>query len=498
MLLKRFYDNNLAQASYLLGCTATGEAIVVDPNRDVDQYIRAATDEGLNVAQVTETHIHADFVSGSRELAQRTGAQLLLSDEGDADWKYGFAGESGARLLHDGDSFSVGNLKFDVLHTPGHTPEHISFLVTDTPATDKPMGAITGDFVFVGDVGRPDLLEKAAHVAGTMEASARALFRSVQRFKRLPDYIQIWPGHGAGSACGKALGAVPFSTIGYEKITNWGFNTANEAEFVRLVLAGQPEPPKYFAEMKRINKQGPPILGGFRRPERLPSAAIAPLLKKGEIVVDTRPAAHFAARHIPGTINISLNKSFSTWAGWLIPFDRDFYPMTDAGCAQCIDEAVRDLAMIGLDRIAGYFTTEVIEAWAGSGEKLATVPQISAGDLAKLVDEGKASVIDVRGAAEWEHGHLPGAENIPVGYLTDRLGDIPATKQVVVHCQGGARSAIAASVLEANGRTDVLNLSGGFAEWQKLDLPVERKETAEGAATLLPGSDANPRQGDRS
>ncbi|HZK77477.1 MAG TPA: MBL fold metallo-hydrolase, partial [Gemmatimonadaceae bacterium] len=190
MLLKRIYDTNLAQASYLIGCVATGEALVVDPHRDVEQYMRAAADEGLRVTHVTETHIHADFVSGSRELAQRTGAQLLLSDEGDADWKYAFAAESGARLLHDGDVFMVGNLKIEVLHTPGHTPEHISFLVTDTLATDRPMGAITGDFVFVGDVGRPDLLEKAAKVMGTMEAGARTLFRSLQRFKKLPDYLQ--------------------------------------------------------------------------------------------------------------------------------------------------------------------------------------------------------------------------------------------------------------------------------------------------------------------
>lgn len=474
MLLKRFYDTKLAQASYLIGCPATGEALVVDPNRDIEQYVRAAAEEGLKVTHVTETHIHADFVSGSRELAQRASAQLVLSDEGDADWKYAFAAESGARLLHDGDSFMVGNLKFDVMHTPGHTPEHISFVVTDTPATDKPMGAITGDFVFVGDVGRPDLLEKAAKVAGTMEAGARTLFRSLQKFKELPDYIQIWPGHGAGSACGKALGAVPFSTLGYEKIANWGFTTEDEDEFVGMVLEGQPEPPKYFAEMKRINKEGPAILGGFRRPERRSPEAITGLLKNRGVVVDTRPAATFAAGHIAGTINIPLNKSFSTWAGWLIPFDREFYLITEAGCDRCIDDAVRDLAMIGLDRVGGYFEAGVIESWASWGGALATVPQISVNELAKLVTAGGASVIDVRGAAEWEHGHLPQAANIPVGYLTDRLDEIPADKPLVVHCQSGARSAIAASVLQANGRNNVVNLTGGFAEWEKRKMPVDR------------------------
>ncbi len=478
MLLRRFYDTKLAQASYLIGCAATGDAIVVDPNRDVEQYIRAAADEGMKISRVTETHIHADFVSGSRELASRTGAELLLSDEGDASWKYAFAKDAGATLIHDGDTFMVGNLKFEVLHTPGHTPEHVSFLVTDTPATDKPMGAITGDFVFVGDVGRPDLLEKAAKILGTMEGSARTLFRSLKKFKQLPDYIQIWPGHGAGSACGKALGAVPFSTLGYEKIANWGLRETDEDEFVQLVLAGQPEPPKYFAEMKRINKDGPRILGGFRRPELCPPAAVDALLRKREIIVDTRPAPDFASGHIPGTINIPLNKAFNTWAGWLMPFDRDFHLNVDAECSRCIDEAVRDLAMIGLDRVAGYFGTDVTEAWSASGGELATVQQISAPELAERIESGDVAVIDVRGRSEWEAGHLPGVPNIPVGYLTDRLREIPTSKPVVLHCQSGVRSAIAASVLQAKGVTNVINLAGGFAEWQKQKLPVEREETS--------------------
>jgi hydroxyacylglutathione hydrolase len=222
MILKRFYDEKLAQASYLIGCAATGESIVIDANRDVAQYVDAAAREGVKVTHVSETHIHADFVSGSLELARRTGAEMLLSDEGDAAWKYAFVNAAGATLLRGGDTFMVGNIRIDVLHTPGHTPEHLSFLITDTLATSEPMGAVTGDFLFVGDVGRPDLLERAAGIAGTMETGARTLFQSLQRFKSLPDYLQIWPGHGAGSACGKALGAVPTSTLGYERIVNWG------------------------------------------------------------------------------------------------------------------------------------------------------------------------------------------------------------------------------------------------------------------------------------
>ncbi|GAC1516478.1 MAG: MBL fold metallo-hydrolase [Gemmatimonadaceae bacterium] len=475
MLLKRFYDTKLAQASYLIGCAATGEAIVVDPNRDVESYIHAATVEGMKVTHVTETHIHADFVSGSRELAQRTGAKLLLSDEGSAEWKYAFAAESGAMMLHDGDLFMVGNLKFEALHTPGHTPEHLSFLVTDTPATDKPMGIVTGDFVFVGDVGRPDLLERAAKIAGTMEAGARVLFRSLQRFKQLPDYLQIWPGHGAGSACGKALGAVPFSTIGYEKIANWGLLVEDENEFVQMVLAGQPEPPRYFAEMKRMNKEGPRILGGFHRPERLPDSRLKAMLAGGAFVIDTRTAEEFAARHIPQTINIPLNKSFNTWAGWLIPFDRDFFLIVNDACAHCIDEVVHDLATIGLDRVAGYFGTGAIAAWALAGHELWNVPQISAGELEKRRRTNDVAVLDVRGQAEWEAGHLAGVQHIPIGYLTERLDEVPRDRPVIVHCQSGARSAIAASVLRANGLMNVVNLIGGFAEWQARGHPIDRE-----------------------
>jgi hydroxyacylglutathione hydrolase len=482
MLLKHIYDPRLAQASYLIGCQATGEAVVVDPNRDADQYIRIAEDEGLRITHVTETHIHADFLSGARELAERTGALLLLSDEGGKDWRYAFAESSGARLLKDGDSFMVGNLKFEVLHTPGHTPEHISFLVTDTPATDAPIGVLTGDFVFVGDVGRPDLLERAAKIEGTMEAGARTLFRSLQKFKQLPDHLQIWPGHGAGSACGKALGAVPQSTLGYERITNWGLAEEDEGRFVTSVLAGQPEPPKYFAEMKRLNKVGPRVLHGFRRPERLGVDQLARALARGTVVVDTRPADRFAAAHIPGTLNIPLNRSFNTWAGWLIPYDTDFLVITDGSGTESIDHIVRDLAMIGLDQLAGYFDGDVVQQWTASGRETQVVGHVSAGEVERRLAAGEATVVDVRGQAEWDAGHIPGVQNIPVGYLTERLDEIPRDKPVFVHCQSGGRSAIAASVLEANGFDDVSNFSGGFDEWRRSGGEVERSTDAQAMA----------------
>ena len=478
MLLKHFYDTKLAQASYLIGCQATGNAIVIDANRDVAQYIRAAAEEGLRVTHVTETHIHADFVSGSRELAHYTAAQLLLSDEGDADWKYAFVESAGATLLHDRDEFMVGNLKFEVMHSPGHTPEHLAFIVTDTPASSGPMGVLTGDFVFVGDVGRPDLLEKAAKISGTMEAGARTLFHSLQRFKTLPDHLQVWPGHGAGSACGKALGAIPSSTIGYEKIANWGLRITDEQAFVDAVLDGQPEPPKYFAEMKRINKVGPAMLGQFARPPLLAVDKLEPLLDAHVLIVDMRAADTYAAGLIPGTINIPMSRSFNTWAGWLLPYDRDIYLILDeARDASVLDTAVRDLAMIGLDRVAGYFTSDVVHAWARDGRSLTAIPQLTPADVAMRM-QGRATVLDVRGVLEWEAGHLPGVANMPLGYLTEHLDALPTDRPLIVHCQTGARSAIAASVLHAHGFRNVVNMIGGFAAWDAAKLPVQRTHDA--------------------
>ena len=474
MIFMRFYDEPLAQASYLLGCTRSGEALVIDPNRNVEQYIAAAEQSGLAITAVTETHIHADFVSGSRELAERAGARLYLSDEGGEAWRYTFAPYSRAVLLKDGSRFTTGNVALEVLHTPGHTPEHISFLVTDGAVADVPMGIVTGDFVFVGDVGRPDLLEKAAGIANTADSAARTLFRSLQRFRQLADHLQLWPGHGAGSACGKGLSAVPQSTVGYEKLCNWALKPMDEEEFVRQVLVDQPEPPRYFAEMKRINKLGPSILGGFRRPVRLPESRLKRLIADGALVVDTRPAEAFAAGHVPGTINIPLNRSFSNWAGWLMPYDRDLYLIADERALGGIDDAVRDLAMIGLERIGGFFGTEIVEAWEASGDALQSAPQIGVAELAERSTIGGLVVVDLRNEVEWREGHLPGARHIPLGYLPDRLAEIPTDVPVVLHCQSGSRSAMGLSLLQARGWRNLVNLPAGFTGWEKAGLPVQR------------------------
>ena len=474
MFFQRFYDDTLAQTSYLIGCAATGEALVVDPNRNAAQYVKAADAEGLRITHVTETHIHADFLSGTRELAHLTGAVMYLSDEGGPGWQYAFAKQGGAVLLEDGARFMVGNIRFDVLHTPGHTPEHLAFVVTDTAGANAPMGIVTGDFVFVGDVGRPDLLEKAAKVMGSADGAARALWKSLAKFRSLPDHLQVWPGHGAGSACGKGMSAVPQSTVGYEKLFNWAFGTATEEEFVALVLADQPEPPRYFAEMKRLNRDGPPILGGFRRPERLGAARLPDLLAAGALVVDARPCAAYTERHVPGTIHIPLDRSFTTWAGWLLPYDRPFYLLVSGDALGALDEALHDLALIGLDGAGGWFGVEAIEAWGAAGRAYASTPTLMPEDLAAHRDRGDVAVLDVRGHSEWKAGHLQGVENIPLGYLLDQLGDVPAGRPLVLHCQGGTRSLIAASLLEARGITDVINLEGGFGAWEKAGLPVER------------------------
>ncbi len=473
MLLRYFYDRKLAHASYLVGCQATGEAIVVDPGRDVDPYLETARAEGLTIVAAVETHIHADFLSGSRELAERVGAHLFLSDEGDENWKYTFAPKYSHTLLRDGDTFSIGRVQFTVLHTPGHTPEHISLLLTDTATGDLPMGIFTGDFVFVGSVGRPDLLEKAAGIEGTAEAGARQMFRSLQRFKSLPDYLQVWPAHGAGSACGKGLGAVPSSTVGYEKRVNPGLLFEDEEAFVRWLLADQPEPPRYFAMMKRLNKEDRPVLRGLPRPPQVDVSHLARALDAGAVVIDTRDVMAYARGHIPGTLNLPLTDAFTTWAGWFVPYDRDIYLIVSPQARQ---EAVRALISIGLDRIAGYAPPDVVEAWAASGRSLERYRVVMPHEVADAVLRGEALLIDVREASERKSvGYIPASRHIVLGRLPDHIHELPKDKLIVLQCQSGNRSAIAASVLQAHGITNVANLAGGLFLWARSGLPVQRE-----------------------
>jgi hydroxyacylglutathione hydrolase len=470
MLFRRFYDEALAQASYLIGCQATGDAFVIDPNRDADQYLATAEAERMRIIGVAETHIHADFLSGTRELAERSGARMYLSDAGPPEWRYGFRENPRVVSLMGGERIPVGSIVLEPLHTPGHTPEHLSFFVTDGAASSDPMGVLTGDFVFVGDVGRPDLLEKAVRVVGSADAAARVLFTSLQGFKSLPDHLQVWPAHGAGSACGKGIGAVPQSTVGYEKRVNWAFGIDEENAFVRQVLEGQPEPPRYFAVMKRLNRDGPPILGRLPAPERIGENRLPALLADGAVIVDTRSAAAFAAGHIPGTINLPLNRSLATYAGALLPYDRDIY-LIIGGSGRGLEEAMRQLTFIGLDRVAGYVGPEAVTMWASDQGALGVVPQLDPREFAR--DRGGACLLDVRGLSEWSGGHIDGAILIPLPELLERIDEVPTGQRIVVQCQTGSRSAIAASVLLASGRRQVANLTGGFSAWAGAGLPVK-------------------------
>lgn len=475
MLLRRFYDERLAQASYLVACEHARVGLIVDPNRDISHYIDAAAAENIRIVAVTETHIHADFVSGSRELAARTGAQLYLSDAGTADWKYGFAGDSNAELLTDGSHFMVGDVRVEAVHTPGHTPEHMTFLLTDTATASHAMGALTGDFIFVGDAGRPDLLERAAGFAGTMEASARQLFQSLQAFKGHPDYLQIWPGHGAGSACGKSLGAMPQSTLGYEKLFNWALAESDEARFVAEVLAGQPEPPAYFATMKRVNRDGPAPYASTT-PSEASAVEIARAIESGGIVVDTRPTAAYGQWHAHGTISIPRNKSFLNWAGSLVPYDRELWIIGDAS-SEGRRALALELSLIGLENIAGVLSASALGDLTAHGVAMHASSNVS---IAEASQGPRVPLLDVRGRSEVAAGHIPGSINIPLGELQRRMSEVPPGP-LIVHCQGGSRSAMAASILERAGHGEVRNMPGGFSEWERTGNKIERGLPTDGA-----------------
>lgn len=459
MLLRYFYDDRLAQAAYLVGCAKTGEALVVDPERDITPYLEAAKKEGLRITHVTETHIHADFVSGSRELAAATGATIYLSNMGDANWKYQYAHEPNVVLVEDGDSWMVGNIKVDVLHTPGHTPEHISFMITDTAGANRPMGVFTGDFLFVGDVGRPDLLEAAAGMMGTAEPGARRQFQTVKRFKDLPDYLQIWPAHGAGSACGKALGAIPSTTLGYEKLFNPAFQIDDEEQFVKWLLSGQPEAPRYFAQMKKVNKEGPALLKDLPTPQRLERAALDNLIAQGAFVADFRSRTDFAAANIPGTVSIPERKDFSTFVGWFIDYGKEFYFVTPSAAA--VNDLLIALRSIGIDKVAGYALPEMV---SGETDKL---PEWSAQDLATRLPKNGIVVIDVRNKTEYIEGHIRGARHIHLGALPKYLDEIPHDRTVITNCASGYRSQIAASLLRSRGFKNVINLRDGKELWSQ-------------------------------
>jgi hydroxyacylglutathione hydrolase len=467
MLFRQITDPKLAQYAYLIGCQRTGEAVVFDPERDVDQYVQIAAKEGLRIVAVAETHIHADFLSGARELAERVGAHVYVGCEGGPDWQSKWVAPYAHTLLKDGDTFKVGNIVFQAMHTPGHTPEHVSYLVTDVGGgASAPMGIISGDFVFVGDLGRPDLLESAAGLQGVADSSAHALWRSASKFVKLPGHLQVWPAHGAGSACGKALGAIPQSTVGYEVANSPALKlVGNEAAFVKDILSGQPEPPVYFARMKALNRDGVPVLGALPKPEVVTDlkSRAAEFERPGTVVVDLRPWAAFRDGHLPGALHSPAGKMLPMVVGSYVKPEERIALVCDPAMAE---EIIRDLVRIGYD----HYVAVIPPAVVATAPKLEKTPEITVQELETAARAG-AFVLDVRGASEHELGGVAGSTNIAYTRLAPRLAEVPRGGRVLVHCALGGRSAAATAMLRRLGH-DAVNVAGGFEAWKKAGLPV--------------------------
>lgn len=452
MIYKTFFQEGLAHFSYLLG--SDGQAVIIDPKRDPEFYIAEAANAGLRIVAVAETHIHADYASGGYELAERTGATLFVSGTGPSDWRYAFADLPWVTEVGDGDEFWVGQVRIDVMATPGHTPEHITFIATDTKASEEPFVAFTGDFIFVGDVGRPDLLERAAGFEGTMEAGAKTLFTSLQRFlERYEDDLILAPAHGAGSACGKSLGQRATTTLGYEKRTNWGLKPQSEAEFVEEVLAGQPEPPHYFKEMKRINKQTPDF--GSSHLLRL---VATDALKEGVQLLDVRASGVVATGFIPGSIHAPLDSGFTQWAGFLLRYDEPIIIL--ASSPADAQRAAYELGLIGLTRVLGWVEQDALRAYERQGRLLSTIGIFSVDDVMNRPSSIK--LVDVRSAVEFALGSIPGAQHRFVGKV---LRSPTPEGRWVAFCGGGTRAFVAAVALKKQGASEVAVMPGGFSDW---------------------------------
>jgi hydroxyacylglutathione hydrolase len=457
MLLERIYDQDLAQASYMIGCQAKGEALVVDARRDIAPYLELAAANGMKIVAVTETHIHADYLSGSRELAAATGAELYVSGEGGEDWQYGFEAE---RLM-DGSTIALGNITVTAVHTPGHTPEHLSFLVKDGAFSDQPGYLLSGDFVFSGDLGRPDLLDEAAGGVNTRFEGARQLFTSLkEKFLTLPDHLQVHPGHGSGSACGKALGAIPSTTVGYERLFAWWapYLAANDEEgFVRELLDGQPDAHAYFGRMKRQNRLGPAVMGGRGAlPELAPEAIAEDLAADRITFVDTRHHNDVHRGTVAHSLNIPAGGKMATYGGWAYDPETDSRPLVllaqnEEAAGRMWDSLVR----VGIDNVAGF--TPTLE-----GLPLTTPRTL---DPAELEGFDAALVLDVRNKTEHAAGHIPGSEQLSAGRVLWHTDQLPSEGVIVSYCQSGVRNSVAASTLRRAGY-DVVELEGSYLGWK--------------------------------
>ena len=473
MLLERIYDEDLAQASYLIGCQASGEALVIDPRRDLGEVLSRAQAHGLRIVAVTETHIHADYLAGTRELAAATGATVYVSDEGGPDWTYGPEFD-GAVRMKDGHCIRIGNLTVEAVHTPGHTPEHMSLLVTDGPQAAEPGYLFSGDFVFVGDLGRPDLLDEAAGGVDTRFVGAQQMYASLRdRFLALPDYVQVHPAHGAGSACGKALGAIPSTTVGYERAFAWWshyLRNDDEQGFIDELLGGQPDAHAYFGRMKRQNREGPAVLGTLPDlVEYTPDRLRQELEEDRVILVDTRHNSLVHEGTVAGSLNIPGAAKTASFGAWAYDPESETRPVVLLADSDEDARRMRDhLVRVGIDAVRG---------WIGSldGLELVVPRQVSP---TELDDVDHVMLLDVRNKTEFASGHVPGAHQLSGGRVLWHLDELPERGTIVSYCQSGVRNSVAASALRRAGY-DVAEMEGSYQGWVSVPgnvpaVPAER------------------------
>jgi hydroxyacylglutathione hydrolase len=462
VILEQFYLNCLAHASYLIGDEATGTAAVVDPQRDIDRYLVFAGEHGLHIRHVFLTHFHADFIAGHLELRDRTGAAIYLGAAAKAEYLF--------TPRHDGDIVQFGQVRLQAIETPGHTPESISIAVYDLAKSDAaPHAVLTGDTLFIGDVGRPDLRValgwSAADLGGLLYDSLRT------KLLTLPDASLVYPAHGAGSLCGKALSKETVSTLGEQRRSNYALQPMSKAAFVDLVTADQPDAPPYFIYDAVLNSQERPTLDQAlaRELNPLPLERVLALQAEGAQVLDTREAGEFAAAHLAGSVNIGLGGQYATWAGTVLKHEAPIVIIADPGREG--ESAVR-LGRIGFDQVAGYLA-DGLRSLESRPELTATTERISAPLAAeRLAGADPPLAIDVRARGEREAKHIAGSVNVPLNHLTERLAELPADRPLLVVCAGGYRSSIAASLLQRHGFTAVSEIAGGITAWEAAQLPI--------------------------
>lgn len=451
-MFQRFFDEGLAQASFLIGCDRTKRAVVIDPRRDASIYTAAAAQSGAAIVASIETHVHADFVSGARELAVK-GADVYAGPGSDLEFPH--------HAVTDGQTLQIGDLSITFLHTPGHTPEHICVLAEQP---DQPRRLFTGDLLFVGAVGRPDLLG-----ADLTRRLASDLFDSLNRLMALNDAVEVHPGHGAGSLCGAGIGREPSSTIGRERRQNALLQHRDRETFVKAVLDDLPETPSYFPRMKTVNRVGPDVLGLADATPRIPAvkpAAAAALAADGAVIVDLRQADAFGAGHPYGAINLGFGSKVGYWGGWVIPADSRIILLSDEP-AHAQDAAVQ-LLRVGLDRIDGSVAGGY-DGWTGAALPITSLEQISAADLHARVANRRVHLLDVRSPREYQTGHIDGSVNLPVGDVPDRAHELPVDAVFATICEGGYRSALAASLLAREGVAHIFNVIGGMAAYRAME-----------------------------